>query len=752
MKIVLSTQDESLAALVSAAAAALGHSLERWRAVEGAPPTAHVLIVDGFDDLIAAGDIDSYVFALLNEDEVDLIVECPQSISDFQLKPLRPQELRGRLRELSSKRPWRDQVHRDLLGAAVDSASDIFELTCPDASFEYVNPAFERITGVKASDALGRTGAELIRSDFHDIDFFKGIKRTLDAGESWEGVIVSRASSGRLVHLESTISPVTNMKGLITHHVAVKRDITERLLRERALEESNRALEQARDAAVAASKAKSEFLANMSHELRTPLNAIIGYSEMLAEDYGDNEQTVSDLNRIRNAGKHLLELINDVLNISKIEADKIELYPEVFAVRELLESVSQTIEPLASQNSNQFEVECNEAVTTLFADKTRLHQVLLNLLSNACKFTENGSVKLLVDLVTGDGLQSMRLRVTDTGIGISEEQADRLFKPFSQADSSTTRKYGGTGLGLVISQRFVDLMGGEIDFESTIDKGTTFSVTLPMEKVTRRRARSTSRRLVAAPLVLIIDDDASVLDLFSRSLGERGFEVHCAPSGKEGIRAASRLQPDVIVLDVKMPGMSGWEVLSTLKLEEETAGIPVIMMTVLEEEDIGRALGASDYLLKPIEPGALTKVIERYTKGPGAQILVVEDDSPTRDLMCRTLVGAGHRVLEAENGRGALDLLQHEKPDLIVLDLMMPVMDGFAFLHHVHEDKSREPIPTIVATARSLSEIERRELHKVTERVIQKGSYSREELLDTICQQAKTLIAHQRSQSEGAKS
>ncbi len=752
MKLLLSTQEEALASVVSDAAKALGHSIDRWTAADGTPPTAHVLIVDGLEDLVATDNVSSYVLALLRPDEVDLIVECPRSISDFQVKPLRPQELRGRIRALCSKRPWQEQVHRDLLGEAVDSASDIFELTGPDASFEYVNPAFERIMGIKSSEALGHTGAKLIRSDFHDLSFFMSIKKALDAGEPWAGVIVSRTSAGRLVHLESKISPVTNRKGEVTHHIAVKRDITERLTREKALEESNRALEQARDAAVAASKAKSEFLANMSHELRTPLNAIIGYSELLAEDYEDNEQTVSDLNRIRNAGKHLLELINDVLNISKIEADKIELFPEVFSVRELLESVGQTIEPLAMQNSNTFKLECSESVANLFADKTRLQQILLNLLSNACKFTKDGSVRLLADVVNDDGAQSLRLRVTDTGIGISEEQADRLFKPFSQADSSTTRKYGGTGLGLVISERFVTMMGGEIDFDSTLGKGTTFTVTLPMAKVSRRRARTSSRDWVAAPLVLLIDDDASVRDLFSRSLSDRGFEVHCAPTGKEGIKSASRLQPDVIVLDVKMPGMSGWEVLSTLKLEEQTASIPVIMMTILEEEDIGRALGASDYLLKPIEPSELTRVIERYAKSPGAQILVVEDDLPTRDLMCRTLAGAGHRVLEAENGRVALDLLEHEEPDLIVLDLMMPVMDGFAFLQHMHEDKQRAHIPTIVATARSLSEAEKRELREVTERVIQKGSYSREELLDTICQQAKALIAHQRSQSESSNS
>jgi PAS domain S-box-containing protein len=750
MNLLLTSTDDEVITLVEEAVTGLGHELQRWSPEEGPAPEVHVAIFDGLEALVLAGAMSTHTLVLASEEEMELFAECPHPITDFLLKPIRSGELTSRLMSLCSQRSWKEQTHRDVLGKAVDSATDIFELTDTEAVFEYVNPAFEKVVGFGSNDAIGKTSAALMRSDHHEPEFFREIKQSLDAGKPWSGVIVSRTRSGRLVHLESTIAPVTNKKGDITHHVAVKRDITERLARDRALHESNRALEQARDAAVSASKAKSEFLANMSHELRTPLNAIIGYSEMLAEDYEDNPQTVSDLARIRSAGKHLLELINDVLNISKIEADKIELYPEDFAVRDLIESVAETIRPMASKNKNKFEVHCSEEVSTLFADKTRVQQVLLNLLSNACKFTEEGEVTLEVDLYRDNGASSVRFQVKDSGIGISEAQAERLFKPFSQADSSTTRKYGGTGLGLVISQRFTEMMQGSIAFDSEPGIGTTFTVTLPLKTITRRR-RPTSRAPIGSPVVLIIDDDASVRDLFSRSLTERGFEVCCAPGGVEGIKSASQIQPDVIVLDVKMPGMSGWEVLSTLKLEEQTANIPVIMMTILEQEDIGRALGASDYLLKPIEPAKLTEAIERYVTKTGAQILVVEDDEPTRDLMCRTLASAGHRILEAENGRVALDLLDVEHPDLIVLDLMMPVMDGFAFLHHVNEDENRAHIPTIVATARSLSEVERRELREVTERVIQKGSYSREELLDTICRQANKLIAHQKEQNTPQK-
>lgn len=304
-----------------------------------------------------------------------------------------------------------------------------------------------------------------------------------------------------------------------------------------------------------------------------------------------------------------------------------------------------------------------------------------------------------VDVVRHGEDSSIRFRIKDTGIGISEEQAQRLFQPFSQADASTTREYGGSGLGLVISKRFVEMMQGEIGFESSLGEGTTFSVTIPQSKAFKRTPAKLAV-MSSAPLVLIIDDDASMLDMFSRSLSERGFEVCCAQSGEEGIQVAARLRPKVIVLDVKMPGMSGWEVLSTLKLDSQTAGIPVIMITVLEQEDIGRALGASDYLLKPIDPTQLMQAIEQHVSSSETQVLVVEDDEPTRTLMCRTLTSAGHRVLQADNGQVALGLLERETPDLIVLDLMMPVMDGFDFLHHMRQDSRIAHIPTIVATAR----------------------------------------------------
>ncbi|MES1157948.1 MAG: response regulator, partial [Haliangium ochraceum] len=293
-----------------------------------------------------------------------------------------------------------------------------------------------------------------------------------------------------------------------------------------------------------------------------------------------------------------------------------------------------------------------------------------------------------------------------------KEQQAKLFQPFVQADSSTTREYGGTGLGLVICKRLTEMMGGEIHLESELGKGSTMTVLLPSFDPVMTDV-SDVRVLGVAPVVLVIDDDADVRELCSRVLMKRGFQVHGVPTGPQGIEAAGRIKPDAIVLDVKMPGMTGWDVLSTLKLSEKTASIPVIMLTVMHQEEIGRALGAVDYLNKPLDPRALLATVQRYVRHENSgsvRVLVVEDDEPTRDLMRRTLESAGHAVAVAENGQVGLERVETELPDVVVLDLMMPVMDGFTFLHHLRASPARANLPVIVATARMLSDAEQREL------------------------------------------
>ena len=717
----------------------------RWDLDHALPDDAHVALVDGLAHVTRAAAAPVHLIALLWPGELGELGQAgqPSRLTDFAVKPARPAELAARVRRVAGQPAWPLRQLHDLMTLAVARTSDVVEIATPSAVLQYVNPAYEALLGIAPAEAIGKTPAQLVRSDAHSPEFFRELDRTLSAGTTWSGTLISKRRDGRMVHFDTTITPISDATGAITHHMAVKRDITAEIERRQALLEANRALTQARDAAVAASRAKSEFLANMSHELRTPLNAIIGYSEMLLEDLGGDEQVHKDLQRIRSAGSHLLALINDVLDFSKIEADRVQLSPERIDVAELAGAVAETIRPLARKNRNRFELRCAPDAGAIFADRTRLQQVLFNLLSNACKFTKDGDIELAVALApaAAGAPRTLELRVRDTGIGITPEQQANLFQPFVQADSSTTREYGGTGLGLVICRRLVELMGGTIALASARGEGTTFTVTLPADL--ERSSVALELRLDrddARPLVLLIDDDVDVRDAFTRTMTRRGFRVQLAGTGPQGVELAARLRPDAIVLDVKMPGMSGWDVLSALKLAERTAPIPVIMLTVLQEQAVGQALGAVDYLIKPLDPDLLTATLRRHLHLAPAHVLVVEDDEPTRELIARTLTSAGHHVSTAENGQVALDRLAGLAPDLVVLDLMMPVMDGFSFLQHLRARPEHAELPVIVATARDLSGEERDALRAKVQRVIEKQAHTRDQLLDVIGSQIAALV------------
>jgi GAF domain-containing protein/CheY-like chemotaxis protein/anti-sigma regulatory factor (Ser/Thr protein kinase) len=497
----------------------------------------------------------------------------------------------------------------------------------------------------------------------------------------------------------------------------------------RELEAKSRELE-------VASRHKSEFLANMSHELRTPLNAIIGYSEMLQEEARDQnaEGFVPDLQRINAAGKHLLELINGVLDLAKIEAGKMELYLETFEVGSLVREVAAVLEPLAQKNANRLEVECAPDVGAMRADLTKLRQALFNLLSNACKFTERGVVSVTVTReATADG-DSIVFAVSDTGIGLTPEQMARLFEEFGQVDASTTRRYGGTGLGLALSRRLCRMMGGDITVASERGHGSTFTIRLPAEvsEPTRGTPALTAREaaLAGANTVLVIDDDGAVRDLMSRFLGKEGFRVVAAAGGEEGLRLVRELSPDVITLDVLMPGMDGWSVLAALKADAALADIPVVMLTMLDDRNLGYALGASDYLTKPIDRERLVSVLGRYRSD--LPVLVVDDDADFRVLARRMLEREGYTVIEADNGRAALDRLRNTVPGVVLLDLMMPEMDGFDFVAAVRADATWRTVPIVVITAKNLSPEDHERLNGSVARVLQKGALSRETLLGEV--------------------
>jgi signal transduction histidine kinase/CheY-like chemotaxis protein len=494
----------------------------------------------------------------------------------------------------------------------------------------------------------------------------------------------------------------------------------------------------AKEIAEQANRTKSTFLANMSHELRTPLNAIIGYSEMLEEEAEERglDDLGPDLGKIHAAGRHLLTLINDVLDLSKIEAGKMELFLEDFELTALVKDVESTIRPLVEKAHNTLEVRCPAEIGTIHSDLTRVRQILFNLLSNAGKFTQRGRVGLDVFPVRVRGVDFVEFAVSDTGIGLEPEQVERLFQSFSQADPTTSRKYGGTGLGLVISRRFAQMMGGDITVQSEFGKGSVFTVRIP--RVAGRPAQApedkpaTADAVSVTPTILVVDDDRATRDLIVRGLVKEGFKVITAATGEEALRLARSQRPDAISLDVLMPGMDGWTVLRSLKADPVTASIPVVMVSMLDDRDIGFALGAADYITKPVDRERLVSSLRRLRDdgitGP-RPVLVVEDDPATREVIRRALERDGWLVREAKNGREALALMSEEAPDLVVLDLMMPEMDGFEFVSRLRASDSGHRIPVVVVTAKEITSKDRARLSGHVSRVFNKGSFTREELI-----------------------
>ncbi len=493
-----------------------------------------------------------------------------------------------------------------------------------------------------------------------------------------------------------------------------------------------------------ANRAKSQFLASMSHELRTPLNAIIGYSEMLQEECEDSQQTafIPDLQKIHTAGKHLLHLINDILDLSKIEAGKLDLFLETFAIEHLVQEVSHVIEPIAKKNNNTFTINCSPNIGQMHADATRVSQCLYNLLSNASKFAQSGTIALEITSVSQADQEAISFKVSDTGIGMTPEQLKLLFKPFTQADASTTRHFGGTGLGLAITQRFCHMMGGTVSVVSTLGKGSTFTLVIPRNVVPRSLDVTQSavespvpssvvkQRLGQRGTILAIDDDAGVLELLERFLTKEGYHVVTASSGAEGLRRAAELKPDAITLDVAMPEMDGWTVLRALKTSNDLNQIPVVIVTMTDDMAQGFALGAAEFLVKPVDRARLLSIVEKLKpSSTPTRVLVVEDDPASREMLVRLLENASCQVQIANNGIEALQQLSKHVPDLILLDLMMPEMDGFEVVAAMQNNERWRAIPVVVITAKDLTEEDRARLNGHVARIFRKGTIARDELL-----------------------
>jgi len=489
-------------------------------------------------------------------------------------------------------------------------------------------------------------------------------------------------------------------------------------------------------AAERANEVKSAFLASMSHELRTPLNAVIGYSQMLQEEAeaGGRKSDLQDLQKIETAGKHLLELINAILEMSKIEAGKVEVSATPFVVRDILDDVLELVQPLAQKNGNSLELIVAPGVGRMHSDSMKIRQCLINLLSNAVKFTANGTIKLRVERVLDVNRPYVRFAVSDTGPGIQPNELSLLFEPFHQLESSTVRSKGqGTGLGLAITRRLSRMMGGDTLVDSEVGRGTTFTLSLPEEMTPGSLAAVRAAEKPTKPVVLVIDDDVAIHDMVRRLLEKQPLHVVTARNGDEGLRLARELKPRVITLDIVMDGADGWEILRRLKNDADLASIPVVLLSVLDAQGDPRGFMASEVLSKPIDVENLSGAILRHaTSGRAHSALIVDDNSDSRSLIRKPLERLGWDIHEASDGAEALEKCGRLKPGLVLLDLMMPNVDGFEFLSRLRAAESGNQTPVLVVTAMDLNASQRERLRQQAAAVVSKSALRGNELLSQV--------------------
>jgi PAS domain S-box-containing protein len=681
------------------------------------------------------------------------------------------EQVHGRTRELRES----EARIRTILNTAAEGIVTIDE----KGRLESFNQAAERIFGYPAAEVRGEHFRKLLyRGASDDMPTLLGSTSIAAGSLSPESSLMSisrvnnttrevvgRRRNGATFPVEMSVSEVVLGDRLV--YTAIMRDITDRKqaetqiqkmteeleqrVRERTAElvQANQSLESARDLALEANRAKDAFLAVMSHELRTPLTAIIGYCDLWLTDLKDTDdhdpqEMLDDLRKIHISGRHLLTLINDILDLAKIQAGKMVLEATDFDLSPLLHDLQEWVDPLVRKNSNVLTVEAANDLGAMRADRTRVRQVLLNLLSNAAKFTNNGDIRLTAERVSGAGGRAeIVFRVTDTGVGMKPEDVRRLFQPFVQVDSSNTRKHEGTGLGLAICRKLCELMGGTIEVQSELGVGTTFTVSIPARMAppelpgARRDGPAALPAASESATVLVVDDDPQTRALLQSVLAKEGYRVLTAAGGSAGLEAARTLRPAAVILDALAAGPGGWTILGALKAEAATANIPVIMATVVDGHTRGVALGATDYVAKPIDWARLGVILRTYRSEPGAPILLVEDDTSTREVTARTLRAQGWMVLEATDGREALDRVRELQPAAILLDLMMPNMDGFEFLAVLRQEPSWRTIPVIVVTAADLSEADRARLAGSVQQVLQKGSTTPGQLLAEVRERVK---------------
>ena len=624
-----------------------------------------------------------------------------------------------------------DNWYRELFEVAPDAILEVDR----EGTIRLVNEEAEQLFGFPRTELIGKRVEDLLperyravhltnRAHYHD----RPVKRPMGSAiDLW-----ARKSDGTEFPVDIKLSPIQTEEGL--QIMCVVRDITERRRTEEQIRSLNDTLERRNREVERANQLKSEFLASMSHELRTPLNAIIGFSDLLKEQHAGeaNEKHQRYLNHISHGARHLLTLINDILDLSKIEAGRLDLRCEKLTLPDDIEEVFTAVRPLATTKGLHLDVHVNASLE-LHADKTRFKQILYNLLSNAIKFTAAGG-GITVEAHTED--TRLRISVGDTGIGIAPDEVETIFEAFHQAAETTKGVREGTGLGLAITKRLVEMHRGRIWVESEVGRGSRFFVEMPLRPETEMRepraAAGVARLQGEKPLVLIVEDEDPARELLANYLEPEGYDVAWVSSGADALIRARELKPNAITLDIRLGDSSGWEILHRLKKDAETAHIPVVVISILDEPETGFALGASDYLVKPISKETLLAVLRKHvspsSKG-AVRLLIVDDDTETRYLLSAVLEAEGYTTLLATSGSQALDMLSRVSPAAILLDLLMPEMDGFEVLRRIRENRMSRDIPVFILTAKDLTEQDLNYLAGKTHALFLKGEAWREALV-----------------------